>query len=78
MHAYMYVAIICIVTIGNYMTSVYHQTVNLSIAQTLTNINSYLYPYAPINVMPHYPPPGHNRGQYRGIDVETQAPYRGI
>ena len=34
--------------------------------------------YAPISVMPHYPPPGHNRDQYRGIDVETQAPYRGI
>ena len=21
------------------------------------------YDYAPINVMPHYPPPGHHRGQ---------------
>ena len=40
-------------------------------ARTCTN-------YALINVMPHYPPPGHNRGQHRGIDVESQAPYRGI
>ena len=34
--------------------------------------------YAPISVMPHYPPPGHNRGQHRGIDIETQAPCRDI
>ena len=33
---------------------------------------------APINVKPHYPPPRNNRGQHGGIDVETQALYRGI
>ena len=35
-------------------------------------------PYAPINIMPHYPPPGRYRGQHRGIDIENQAPDRGI
>ena len=34
--------------------------------------------YAPINIMPHYPPPGRYRGQHRGIDIENQAPDRGI
>ena len=29
--------------------------------------------YVPINIMPHYPPPGQYRGQYRGIDIENQA-----
>ena len=33
---------------------------------------------APINIMPHYPPPGRYRGQHRGIDIENQAPDRGI
>ena len=28
--------------------------------------------YAPISIMPHYPPPGHYRGQHRGIDIETK------
>ena len=33
---------------------------------------------APINIMPHYPPPRRYRGQHRGIDIENQAPDRGI
>ena len=28
--------------------------------------------YAPINIMPHYPPPGHYMGQHRGIDIEIK------
>ena len=34
--------------------------------------------YAPINITPHYPPPGRYRWQHRGIDIENQAPDRGI
>ena len=33
---------------------------------------------APINVTPHYPPPGHLWAHHRGIDVNTCAPLRGI
>ena len=34
--------------------------------------------YAPINVMPHHPPPGLQWGNCRGIDMETDTPYTGI
>ena len=43
--------------------------------RTIHNVPCY---YAPINIMPHYPPSGHYRGQHRGIDIENQAPDRGI
>ena len=52
-----------------------HVSISSEVTQNLYDIRNI---NAPINVMPHYPPPGHNRGQHRGVDIETQAPCRGI